>query len=125
MDEHCKRMQEEVRNIDGYIGWNPLYFTIRQESSSYDYPCTEARSSVNKQLNRYRDVSPFDHSRVILNNESCNYINASFVKVAKAGRNYILTQGPLPNTAGHFWLMVWEQKSKAVLMLNKIIEKNQ
>lgn len=42
-----------------------------------------------------------------------------------AHRRYILTQGPLPNTAGHFWLMVWEQNSKAILMLNKVIEKNQ
>lgn len=42
-----------------------------------------------------------------------------------AGRQYILTQGPLPNTVSHFWLMVWEQNSRAVLMLNKIIEKNQ
>lgn len=42
-----------------------------------------------------------------------------------AHRQYILTQGPLSNTAGHFWLMVWEQNSKAVLMLNKVIEKNQ
>lgn len=33
-----------------------------------------------------------------------------------------MTQGPLSRTAGHFWLMVWEQNSKAVLMLNKIIE---
>lgn len=43
----------------------------------------------------------------------------------RANRQYILTQGPLPNTAGHFWLMVWEQNSKAIIMLNKVIEKNQ
>ena len=41
-----------------------------------------------------------------------------------AHRQYILTQGPLPSTAGHFWLMVWEQNSKAIIMLNKVIEKN-
>jgi len=34
-------------------------------------------------------------------------------------------QGPVPNTAGHFWLMVWEQKSRTVIMLNRIIEKGQ
>lgn len=45
-------------------------------------------------------------------------------QVDRAHRQYILTQGPLENTAGHFWLMVWEQNCKAVLMLNKIIEKN-
>lgn len=47
------------------------------------------------------------------------------LQLEQAHRQYILTQGPLPNTAGHFWLMVWEQNSKAVLMLNKVIEKDQ
>ncbi|XP_067887290.1 tyrosine-protein phosphatase non-receptor type 2 isoform X3 [Heterodontus francisci] len=41
----------------------------------------------------------------------------------EAQRNYILTQGPLPNSCGHFWQMVWEQKSRAVVMLNRVIEK--
>lgn len=43
----------------------------------------------------------------------------------EANRKYILTQGPLPSTAGHFWLMVWEQNCRAILMLNKVIEKEQ
>lgn len=41
----------------------------------------------------------------------------------RANRQYILCQGPLEITVSHFWLMVWEQQSKAILMLNKIIEK--
>lgn len=41
----------------------------------------------------------------------------------RANRRYILTQGPLPNTVSHFWAMVWEQNSMAILMLNKLIEK--
>ena len=48
-----------------------------------------------------------------------------YFQVEEAGRKYILTQGPLPNTIVHFWLMVWEQDSKAVIMLNKLVEKNQ
>lgn len=35
----------------------------------------------------------------------------------------LLPQGPLRNTCGHFWLMIWEQCSKAVIMLNRVIEK--
>ena len=54
-----------------------------------------------------------------------DYINASLVEVPAARRRYILTQGPLPNTTGHFWLLVWEQRSRAIVMLNKTIEKNQ
>ncbi|PIO37121.1 hypothetical protein AB205_0060210, partial [Aquarana catesbeiana] len=70
-----------------------------------------------------------DHSRVKLQNVDNDYINASLVVVEEAQRNYILTQGagimgPLPNTCCHFWLMVWQQKSKAIVMLNRVIEKD-
>lgn len=41
----------------------------------------------------------------------------------EAQRSYILTQGPLPNTCGHFWEMVWEQRSRGVVMLNRVMEK--
>uniref|UniRef100_H3A844 protein-tyrosine-phosphatase n=1 Tax=Latimeria chalumnae TaxID=7897 RepID=H3A844_LATCH len=64
-----------------------------------------------------------DHSRVILKSTENDYINASLVAIAETQRNYILSQGPLPSTCGHFWLMVWEQQSRAVVMLNRVIEK--
>lgn len=35
----------------------------------------------------------------------------------------VYLQGPLPNTCGHFWEMVWEQKSRGVVMLNRVMEK--
>lgn len=35
----------------------------------------------------------------------------------------VFLQGPLPNTCGHFWEMVWEQKSRGVVMLNRVMEK--
>lgn len=76
---------------------------------------------------RYRDVNPYDHSRIVLKRQNIDtdYINANLVKLERAKRQYILCQGPLEHTVGHFWLMVWEQQSKAILMLNKIVEKKQ
>ena len=32
-------------------------------------------------------------------------------------------QGPLKNTCSHFWMMIWEQRTKAVIMLNRVMEK--
>lgn len=90
-----------------------------------DYTIKESLKPQNKKLNRYQDVAPYDHSRIILKKGSTDYINANLIKVEKANRKYILTQGPLIGTVGHFWLMVWEQGTKAVLMLNKLIEKKQ
>lgn len=31
-------------------------------------------------------------------------------------------QAPLPNTAAHFWAMVWGQNSRVVLMLTREVE---
>ncbi|XP_062854507.1 tyrosine-protein phosphatase non-receptor type 1 isoform X2 [Trichomycterus rosablanca] len=45
------------------------------------------------------------------------------MSMEEAQRSYILTQGPLPNTCGHFWELVWEQRTRGVVMLNRVIEK--
>lgn len=117
-------MEQEFEEIDSKNSWNSLYQKIRHRSSSYDYTFKDARRPDNRNLNRYRDVNPYDHSRVVLRRGDKDYINASLVEVKAANRSYILTQGPLQSTTSHFWLMVWEQKTRAILMLNRIIEKN-
>ncbi|XP_035243220.1 tyrosine-protein phosphatase non-receptor type 1-like isoform X2 [Anguilla anguilla] len=89
---------------------------------SNNLPFKHAKLPENKGRNRYREVSPFDHSRVRLQAGTNDYINASLVIIKEARRKYILTQGPLPSTCGHFWQMVWEQRSFGVVMLNRIIE---
>ncbi|XP_041845098.1 tyrosine-protein phosphatase non-receptor type 2a [Melanotaenia boesemani] len=114
-------MEQEFEDIDSSGKWQNLYNEIRNQASEYPYKV--AKLPVNRNLNRYRDVSPYDHSRVKLENSENDYINASLVTVKEALRAYILSQGPLRTTCGHFWLMIWEQCSKAVIMLNRVIEK--
>ncbi|KAJ8288502.1 hypothetical protein COCON_G00011610 [Conger conger] len=114
-------MDQEFKDMDSAGRWQNLYIEIRGQS--HECPYKVAKFPENRNRNRYRDVSPYDHSRVKLENSENDYINASLVVVEEAQRNYILTQGPLRNTCGHFWLMIWEQRTKAVIMLNRVIEK--
>ncbi|CAM5090730.1 unnamed protein product [Eretmochelys imbricata] len=114
-------IEQEFQEIDTANDWQARYFEIRRKSN--DYPHRVAKYPENRNRNRYRDVSPYDQSRVKLQNTENDYINASLVVIEEAQRNYILTQGPLPNTCCHFWLMVWQQKTRAVVMLNRIVEK--
>ncbi|KAJ8273450.1 hypothetical protein GJAV_G00101760 [Gymnothorax javanicus] len=114
-------MDQEFADIDSQGRWQNVYIEIR--SQSHECPYKVARYPENRNRNRYRDVNPFDHSRVKLKNSENDYINASLVVMEEAQRRYILTQGPLKNTCGHFWLMIWEQKTRAVIMLNRVIEK--
>lgn len=98
----------------------------RSDVEARDKQFTLEQAKINRKYNRYRDVFPYDHSRIILNRlANMDYINANLVKCERANRRYILTQGPLEQTVSHFWLMVWEQDTKAILMLNKIVEKKQ
>jgi len=83
-------------------------------------PVDEASRSSNRSRNRYTDVLPFDVNRVVLPDGS--YINASLIQSDKDETPpwaYIASQGPLANTVGHFWAMVYNQKLTSVVMLTK------
>ncbi|XP_026872433.1 tyrosine-protein phosphatase non-receptor type 4b isoform X2 [Electrophorus electricus] len=85
-----------------------------------------ARLPQNVLKNRYRDISPYDATRVILKGEE-DYINANYINMEIPGgggvRHYIACQGPLPCTCGDFWQMVWEQNITLVVMLTTQVER--
>jgi len=82
----------------------------------------------NAAKNRYKDISPYDSTRVVLT--ACptgDYINANHVVMEIPGsgivNRYIATQGPLSSTCVDFWYMVWEQESPLVIMLTTVVER--
>uniref|UniRef100_A0A672SFA1 protein-tyrosine-phosphatase n=1 Tax=Sinocyclocheilus grahami TaxID=75366 RepID=A0A672SFA1_SINGR len=84
-----------------------------------------AKQSENMDKNRYKDVLPYDSTRVVLQEEGDDYINASHVKNEPAGcvLRYIAAQGPLPHTCTHFWRSVWEQNVSVIIMLTTLTER--
>lgn len=107
--------------------WHSLFALLARDSALIYSRQTfnEAKIEKNRILNRYEDVLPFDNTLVQLRlpNSNKQYINANLVKFEAAKSCYILTQGPLCNTVSHFWKMVWQENSNAVIMLNKLVEK--
>nr|XP_033817343.1 LOW QUALITY PROTEIN: receptor-type tyrosine-protein phosphatase H [Geotrypetes seraphini] len=87
---------------------------------------TAAEQTVNRTKNRYNNVLPYDHSRVRLqyigNDPSTDYINANYVLGYNSDKEFIATQGPLPDTMGDFWRMVWEQRVGTLVMLTNCTE---
>uniref|UniRef100_A0A670K3G2 protein-tyrosine-phosphatase n=1 Tax=Podarcis muralis TaxID=64176 RepID=A0A670K3G2_PODMU len=86
--------------------------------------CAKLPQNISK--NRYRDISPYDATRVILKSND-DYINANYINMeipsSSIINKYIACQGPLPNTCPDFWQMIWEQGSSMVVMLTTQVER--
>ncbi|XP_075237521.1 protein tyrosine phosphatase Meg isoform X2 [Lycorma delicatula] len=88
----------------------------------------DAKRPENHAKNRYRDISPYDVTRVILlRGSDGDYINANYVNMEIPGsgiiNRYIATQGPLSNTVSDFWQMVVEVGSTLVVMVTTLVER--
>ncbi|XP_028981058.2 receptor-type tyrosine-protein phosphatase O isoform X1 [Esox lucius] len=82
---------------------------------------------INRPKNRYTNILPYDFSRVKLislhNDEGSDYINANYIPGYTSPKEYIATQGPLPETRNDFWNMVLQQKSHIIVMLTQCNER--
>nr|CAD2182396.1 unnamed protein product [Meloidogyne enterolobii] len=120
-----------------------------EEDSQLFISCKEGRKAENVRKNRYRNVVPFDHTRIRLqrspsSNNGCaggggkllvnnDYINANYVEIpldskrypefADFKRRYISTQGCLEETVSDFWQMVWQENSLLIVMVTKEVER--
>nr|KAF6438780.1 protein tyrosine phosphatase receptor type J [Molossus molossus] len=88
-------------------------------------PKYAAELAENRGKNRYNNVLPYDISRVKLSvqiHSADDYINANYMPGYHSKKDFIATQGPLPNTLKAFWRMVWEKNVYAIVMLTKCVE---
>ncbi|XP_019119613.1 tyrosine-protein phosphatase non-receptor type 12 isoform X4 [Larimichthys crocea] len=100
------------------------FMRLRRLSTKYRtekiYPTNVGEREENVKKNRYKDILPFDHSRVKLTlqttNQDTDYVNANFIKGMDGPEAYIATQGPLPNTVIDFWRMNWEYNIAVIVM---------
>ncbi|XP_033989415.1 tyrosine-protein phosphatase non-receptor type 12 isoform X3 [Trematomus bernacchii] len=121
--QRVKAMSEgdEERGEDNF---GSDFMRLRRLSTKYRtekiYPTNVGEKEENVKKNRYKDILPFDHTRVKLtlkttNNDS-DYVNANFIKGMDGPEAYIATQGPLQNTVIDFWRMNWEYNVAVIVM---------
>ncbi|XP_027140946.1 receptor-type tyrosine-protein phosphatase S isoform X11 [Larimichthys crocea] len=105
---------------------------LSQEYESIDpsqqFTWEQSNLEVNKPKNRYANVIAYDHTRVVLvpieGILGSDYINANYIDGYRKQNAYIATQGPLAETFGDFWRMVWEQRAASVVMMTRLEEKS-
>ncbi|XP_036082209.1 tyrosine-protein phosphatase non-receptor type 11 isoform X7 [Rousettus aegyptiacus] len=108
---------------------------LQQQECRLLYPRKEGQRLENKPKNRYKNILPFDTTRVVLHGvddsvPGADYINANYIRSdleEKAGHGlgkvYIATQGCLQNTVSAFWLMVLQENTRVIVMTTKEVER--
>ncbi|XP_077928706.1 tyrosine-protein phosphatase non-receptor type 22 isoform X2 [Halichoerus grypus] len=122
--EILHKFLEEAQNKKTNKEFADEFLKLKRQSTKYKadktYPTTVAEMPTNIKKNRYKDILPYDHSRVelslITSDEDSNYINANFIKGVYGPKGYIATQGPLSTTVLDFWRMIWEYSVLIIVM---------
>ncbi|NXJ14932.1 PTN22 phosphatase, partial [Odontophorus gujanensis] len=121
LQQNLERAQGKMLNQEAFVD---EFLKLKRQSTKYIsdkiYPTATAECPENIKKNRYKDILPYDHSRVelslITSDTDSHYINANFIKGVYGPRAYIATQGPLPTTVTDFWRMIWEYEVLTVVM---------
>nr|CAH8861470.1 unnamed protein product [Trichobilharzia regenti] len=133
LEDSCSALKEEYQ----------LIVNISQNMILSDMLTQEiGRKNVNKKLNRFMDILPYDQTRVKLSpfdkyKQDHDYVNASFIYEIIPCTNatthpvlnrnkidYIASQAPLESTVGDFWRMIIEQNITIIVMLTRLYEED-
>ncbi|KPP78316.1 hypothetical protein Z043_102183 [Scleropages formosus] len=118
---HVRSKEAKAEADGGFVG---EFLKLKRQSTKYraekTYPTKAAERQENVKKNRYKDIVPFDHSRVRLSLSTSpsnnDYINANFIKGVFKEQAYIATQGPLAGTIVDFLRMIWEYNVEVIVM---------
>ncbi|KAJ4943413.1 hypothetical protein JOQ06_005914 [Pogonophryne albipinna] len=126
-------LEDEFERLPIYKNWRTFNKGLTEE---------------NKKKNRLTSVIPYDYNRVLLKldegrsrdsdpddeeeeessdeeeEDSSMYINASHIDGYWGPQNLIAAQTPLPDTVADFWLMVYQKKTSAIVMLSESSEES-
>lgn len=121
-------LEAEFQRLPSYRSWRTQHIGNQEE---------------NKRKNRNSSIIPYDFNRVPLKHEleiskesehdsdesseddsdteeSSKYINASFIMSYWKPEVMIAAQGPLKETIGDFWQMIFQRKVKVIVMLTEL-----
>jgi tyrosine-protein phosphatase non-receptor type 12/18/22 len=113
--DHFMALTNAEENSETENTFNKEFIALKAESLQYKeqntFPAESGQLPCNKKKNRFKDILPFEYTRVQLHKtegvEGSDYINANYIQGYDGNITYIAAQGPLPSTVNDFWRMLW------------------
>ena len=126
--QRCEHLAKLVATQHGHRTGFSLEFELLNQQSEYKsllYHKRHGERLDNRTRNRFKNILPYDETRVILKNYPItDYINANHIRspIESIGRSYIATQGPLVATLNDFWHMVQQETVRSIVMITRETE---
>ncbi|KFV82223.1 Tyrosine-protein phosphatase non-receptor type 3 [Struthio camelus australis] len=113
LEESMEQLKKGLESGTVLIQFEQLY----RKKPGLAVTCAKVPQNMDK--NRYKDVLPYDATRIILQGDE-DYINANYVNVSQRPP---YSPWPLPHTCAHFWQVVWDHKLSLIIMLTTLTER--
>uniref|UniRef100_A0A673ASF1 protein-tyrosine-phosphatase n=1 Tax=Sphaeramia orbicularis TaxID=375764 RepID=A0A673ASF1_9TELE len=130
LDQTTQLLQEgEGEQAKSKAGFWEEFDALQKLEAKVKKSREEGQRPENKSKNRYKNILPFNDTRVILQDTDpevvgSDYINANYVRVSLQNQKvYIATQGCLATTVNDFWQMVWQENTRVIVMTTREVEK--
>ncbi|XP_074599134.1 protein tyrosine phosphatase non-receptor type corkscrew isoform X2 [Brevipalpus obovatus] len=134
IDRRVRVLSNENGQNNGKAGFWEEFEYLQQLECKHLYSRKEGQRPENRAKNRYKNILPFDYTRVVLRDgdpsTGSDYINGNIIKTRKddgteipSKKLYIATQGPLLDTVNDFWRMLWQENSRVIVMTTKEVER--
>ncbi|VDL88910.1 unnamed protein product [Schistocephalus solidus] len=127
LDKRIAQLEKQKSRGQYLSGFLEEFEELHQDT--HEAPRTEGSRSYNQFRNRYKNILPFDSTRVVLLDGSptdpgSDYINANYIvpPVRTFSTHFFHKTGVLPETCSDFWRMVWQERSSILVMLTKEME---
>ncbi|KAJ4934830.1 hypothetical protein JOQ06_007611 [Pogonophryne albipinna] len=131
------RLARPHQDLEMLLTWHSIVArpVLQQQECKLLYPRKEGQKPENKSKNRYKNILPFDTTRVELReaDPDCpgsDYINANYIRSVyedgihvDEGKVFIATQGCLQNTAVDLWKMLYQENTHVIVMTTKEMER--
>ncbi|XP_077381997.1 tyrosine-protein phosphatase non-receptor type 6 isoform X2 [Festucalex cinctus] len=125
-------MQQEAEGGKIKAGFWEEFDALQKLEAKVKKSREEGQRPENKTKNRYKNILPFNDTRVTLQDTDPNvvgsdYINANYMRntlwESENQKVYIATQGCLATTVNDFWQMVWQENTRVIVMTTREVEK--
>jgi tyrosine-protein phosphatase non-receptor type 11 len=126
--QRCEYLSKIIPTQNGQkTGFSFEFELLNQQSESQStaYHKKNGEKQENRVRNRFKNILPYDETRVVLKTYSVtDYMNANRIRAnyENIGKEYIATQGPLPATVNDFWHMVQQETVRCVVMITRETE---